>query len=222
VRAIVLADGAAPTRAGLDDAWPGWDDGIDLVVAADGGARLADPLGLPVHRWVGDGDSLGDAGLEALRRRGVPVELAARDKDETDTELALVAAVVAGATEIVMLGALGGPRLDHALANIALLGHPVASGVRLTILDDGARIRLLRGPSAALHLPGRVGDLVSLIPLETAAGVTTAGLRYPLAAATLAAGPARGISNIRTEPDASVRLESGRMLIVEAPATLSA
>jgi thiamine pyrophosphokinase len=222
MRAIVLADGAAPTRAGLDSAWPGWDGGIDLVVAADGGARLADSLGLPVHRWVGDGDSLGAAGVDALRGRGIPIALAARDKDETDTELALLAAVAAGASEIVVLGALGGPRVDHALANIALLGHPAASTVRLAILDDAARIRLLRGPSASLELPGRIGDLVSLIPLETATGVTTDGLRYPLAGATIAAGPARGISNIRVDAAASVRLESGRMLIVEAPATLNA
>ena len=57
-RAIVLADGAAPTRAQLDAAWPGWDAGIALVVAADGGARHATALGLRVDRWVGDGDSI--------------------------------------------------------------------------------------------------------------------------------------------------------------------
>jgi hypothetical protein len=48
---LVLADGDAPTRTGLDRAWPGWDDGIDLVVAADGGARLAGALGLAIDAW---------------------------------------------------------------------------------------------------------------------------------------------------------------------------
>ncbi len=38
--ALILADGDAPTRDGLDAAWPGWDAGVDLVIAADGGARL--------------------------------------------------------------------------------------------------------------------------------------------------------------------------------------
>ena len=43
--ALVLADGAAPSRASLDAAWPGWDAGLDLVIAADGGARHATTLG---------------------------------------------------------------------------------------------------------------------------------------------------------------------------------
>ena len=221
-RAIVVADGARPTRAALDAAWPDWDAGTDLVVAADGGARLADALGLPIHRWVGDGDSLGEAGLAELRRRGVPIELASPDKDESDTELGLLAAVGAGARRVTIIGALGGPRPDHALANIALLGHPAAAGCELQILDPTARIRLLDGASGRLDLAGRVGDLVSLIPLETVEVVTTTGLRFPLRDDTLIVGPARGISNVRAASDASVAIRSGRLLVIEAPATLNA
>ena len=40
-RALVLADGAPPTRAGLDAAWPGWADGIDLVVFEEFGSGRA-------------------------------------------------------------------------------------------------------------------------------------------------------------------------------------
>ena len=68
--ALILADGAVPPRAVLDAAWPGWDDGIALVVAADGGARHAAPLGVRVDRWVGDGDSVDPALLEALAVAG--------------------------------------------------------------------------------------------------------------------------------------------------------
>ena len=96
-RALVLADGTAPTRPQLDAAWPGWDDDVDLVIAADGGARIAEGLGLRIDRWVGDGDSLGEDGLADLRRRGVAVSLESVDKDATDTELALEAALAAGA-----------------------------------------------------------------------------------------------------------------------------
>jgi thiamine pyrophosphokinase len=58
ILAIVLAGGAVPARADLDAAWPGWDAGLDTVVAADGGARHASALGLAVDHWVGDGDSI--------------------------------------------------------------------------------------------------------------------------------------------------------------------
>lgn len=220
-RALVAADGAAPSRAALDAAWPGWDEAIDVVIAADGGARLADKLELSIDRWVGDGDSLGPDGLAALRRRGIPVDLVATEKDATDTELALLAAIETGARHIVILGALGGPRLDHALANVALLGHPAAAGRDMLLVDPAARIRLVTGPADAVRLAGGVGDVVSLIPLETAIGVTTSGLLYPLTGATLAFGPARGVSNVRIEPVATVTLEAGRILVIEAPATLS-
>jgi thiamine pyrophosphokinase len=219
-RALVLADGAAPTRAQLDRAWPGWDADIDLVVAADGGARLADALGLRLDRWVGDGDSLGADGLDELRRRGIDIRLEPLAKDASDAELALITALDSGAASVVILGALGGPRPDHELANVALLGHPAATGREVSLLDPTARIRLLAGPVARLRLPGRIGDLVSLIPLETTVGVVTVGLQYPLSGESLPFGPARGISNVRIASPAEVSFERGRLLVVEVPATL--
>ena len=221
LRAIVLADGDAPSRAALDATWPGWADGATLVVAADGGARLAASLGFAIDRWVGDGDSLGTDGIEALRRAGVAVALARPDKDESDTELAVIAAVDAGAEEIVVVGGLGGVRFDHALANVALLAHPALAGRRAALVAPEARITLLTGPARG-QLAGRAGDLVSLIPFGAAAlAVETDGLRFPLHGDTLEAGPARGLSNVRLAEVASVSLRSGRLLIVETPATLA-
>jgi thiamine pyrophosphokinase len=227
-RAVVLADGDVPPRAALDDAWPGWSDGVSIVVAADGGLRHAASLGLPADCWVGDGDSVDAAALAALEAAGVPVERHAADKDESDTELALVAAVRLGATDVTILGALGGPRLDHALANIGLLAHPALAGRAARLLDGSARVTLARAPAAdgaatVVALPGRVGDVVSLLPFgEVVAGVTTFGFRYPLADEDLPAGPARGLSNVRVHGGASITFRRGRLLIVESPATLHA
>ena len=221
LRAAILADGDAPNRAELDAAWPGWDEGLAFVVAADGGARHAAGLGVRIDLWVGDGDSLPAAALEELRAAGIPVDLVSADKDETDTELALRAAVDAGATDVVILGAFGGPRLDHALANVSLLAHPSLAGRRAQLLDRGSRVRLLRGP-ATLALDGRAGDLVSLIPFGAAAGgVTTDGLRYPLRRETLFLGTARGVSNVRVGEHATVTVEDGAVLVAETPATFS-
>jgi thiamine pyrophosphokinase len=216
---LILADGAAPEPAALDRAWPAWDDGIDLVIAADGGARHAASLGRPIDLWVGDGDSLGAAGLDALRAAGVPIELARVDKDESDTELAIVAAATAGASRVTILGALGGARFDHGLANVWLLAHRALTGREAALLDDAARIRLL---SSGRHdLGGRIGDLVSLFPFGgDAAGLTTRGLRYPLSDEPLRSGPARGLSNVRDAADAAVTVGSGQVLVVEIAATL--
>jgi thiamine pyrophosphokinase len=220
-RAIVLADGDAPERAALDATWPGWDADLAFVVAADGGARHAARLGLAIDRWVGDGDSLPAADLEALRAAGVPVDLVPADKDETDTELALRAAIDAGASTVTILGALGGPRLDHALANVALLAHPALGGREAEVLDGRSRVRLLRGPST-LELAGPLGALVSLIPFGgDAESVRTEGLRYPLHDEPLILGAARGLSNVRVAEHASVTVGGGSILVVETPARLS-
>ena len=221
MRALVLADGTAPTRAALDATWPGWADGVDLVVAADGGARLAPALGLRIDRWVGDADSLGEAGLADLQRAGIPVERAHPDKDESDTELAVRAALDAGASDIAILGALGGLRFDHALANVALLALPARLGRAACLLGPEARVRLLVGP-AELDLGGRVGDIVSLLPLGAdVEGVVTEGLRYPLRDEPLRAGPARGLSNVRAATRARVGIATGRLVVVEIPGTLA-
>ena len=218
--ALVVADGSVPAAAILDEVWPGWSAGIDLVVGADGGARHAAALGRPLDLWVGDGDSIGEDELAAIEATGIPVRRSPVDKDESDTELALLAALDAGPAQITILGALGGARLDHELANVWLLGHPRLTGCDVRLVDAAVRMRLV-GPGRA-DLGGRIGDLVSLLPFAgDAGGLTTEGLRYPLRDERLRSGPSRGLSNVRVSSDASLTVGSGRILVVETPATLS-
>ena len=226
MKSIVLADGDGPARDRLDATWPGWSDGVELVVAADGGARHAAGLGLRLDTWVGDGDSIGAEVLAELAARGVEIRRVAVAKDESDTELAVLTALEKGATEVVVLGAFGGRRFDHALANVGLLALPGLGERSMTLLDGSNRVTLIRAPGpdgAPLRraLPGRIGDLVSLLPYGTGVeGVVTSGLAYPLRNEPLPAGPARGLSNVRSAADASVAVRRGLLLVVESPATL--
>jgi thiamine pyrophosphokinase len=223
--AILVGDGDVPTRASLDAGWPGWAKDVDLVIAADGGARKAGRAGLAADLVVGDGDSLGESGLAEIRAAGIALEPADPAKDESDLELAVLAAIARGAGHLTILGALGGPRFDHAIANACLLAHPALAGRAAVLLDARTRIRLLAAPTAgnaapegraAVILAGRAGDLVSLFPFGgDAAGVATDGLVYPLRDEPLLAGPARGLSNVRTGTKARVSLRSGCLLIVE-------
>ena len=227
MQAVILADGSVGSREALDAAWPGWLDPGAAVIAADGGARHASTLGLRIDRWVGDGDSLGEAGIAELRATGVDIDRHPLDKDQSDTELAIVAALERTPSAIVILGALGGPRVDHALANVTLLSMPALAGVDVRIVAVDARVRLLRAPMpdggpAHVELDGRSGDLVSLLPVGgDALGITTTGLGYALNDETLVEGFTRGLSNERTAPVARVELRTGRLLVIETPATLS-
>lgn len=225
--ALILADGTAPARADLDAAWPGWDRDITFVVAADGGARHAGQLGVRVDLWVGDGDSISPAELDSLAATGTEIQRAPADKDESDAELALLAALAQGVDAVTIIGALGGPRIDHAMGNVGLLEHPGLSGREASLYDEhAARLSLLVAPDAAgapvvRDLSGRAGDLVSLVPIgSSAAGVTTEGLGFPLLWEELELGRTRGVSNVLTGGSARITLESGRLLVIETPANL--
>jgi thiamine pyrophosphokinase len=221
LHALVVADGDIPTRPALDAVWPGWAVGLRLVVAADGGARGVERLGFAIDLVVGDCDSLGEAELERLASAGVEIQRAPADKDESDTELALLASIERGATALTVVGALGGSRFDHALANVALLALPALGGRPCALLDPAARIRLLTGPGT-LDLSGQPGGIVSLVPFgDGVDGVTTDGLAYPLRGEPLSAGPARGLSNVRVGRTGRVGVKAGRLLVIESPVTLS-
>jgi thiamine pyrophosphokinase len=187
----------------------------DLVVAADGGALALERWKLLPHLVVGDMDSLGDAGVARFARQGIAVLKFPAAKDESDLELAVAKAIEAGATEIVLVGALGGERLDHEAANLLLLADPGYNGVRLEARRGSLRIRALKGPGA-LELGGPVGGTVTLLPVNgDADGVTTEGLRYPLRDETLRFGRARGLSNEIAAERATVSLRAGALLVFE-------
>jgi len=184
----------------------------DLIVAADSGTETALQAGCTPAIIVGDFDSLDTARLQQLKAQGSRVVQAAVEKDETDTELAILAAIEEGATAITLLGGLGGERFDHTMANVLLLaGFPV---VPIRIVDGPAVCWLLCGPGNTL-INGHAGDLLSLLPLTgEAAGVQTAGLYYPLRGETLRFGRPRGVSNVLTREQASVSLDNGLLLII--------
>jgi thiamine pyrophosphokinase len=184
----------------------------EMVIAADSGAMAALELGYVPAFVVGDFDSLSQAALADLERRGSRIVQAPTEKNETDTELAIELALKQGATRITLLGALGGERFDHTLANILLLaGYP---DIPIDIADGNARGWLLRGPGETL-IEGKRGDVLSLFPLTASAeGVRTENLYYPLRGETLRFGRPRGISNVLLGERAGVALDEGLLLVI--------
>jgi thiamine pyrophosphokinase len=217
MKAIIVADGEVPQPGTSLDALLAPDPDGTLVIAADGGVRKAAKLGLAPDLVMGDGDSLGSEDVARLRASGTEVHLFPAEKDESDTELALREALARGARSIVVLGAFGGDRLDHTLANLALLSLPELLGRDVSMSDGGASVRLVgsRDGSGGTRIAGARGDLVSLFPVdETVDGVTTKGLRYPLHNEALHLGPSRGLSNELVDPMAEITTARGRLLVV--------
>ena len=183
-----------------------------MIIAADSGAATVLKYGYTPGIVVGDFDSLDAALLQELSEKGSQVRRVAVEKDETDTELAVQVAIEQGATSITLLGALGGARFDHTMANILLLAG--FERVPITIVDGPATCWLVRGPGTSA-IDGQIGDLVSLLPLTSdASGVRTKGLYYPLNGETLYFGKPRGMSNVLIEECAEVFVEGGMLLVI--------
>ncbi len=212
---LVVADGEVDSEALVRlSAAP---DGKPMVIAADGGAARCLSAGVRPDLVVGDLDSLPSDAQEALRKLGVEVRAVSVDKDESDTELCLLAALQHAATHITVLGALGIVRPEHSFANFLLLADPRFDGVELAIVGHGSRtwrIGTADGPGEA-GIVGTAGDYVSLFALDPHVdGIHTEGLRFALQGATLPLGRPLGLSNELTADQGRVTSGRGRLLVV--------
>ena len=181
------------------------------VVAADGGLRVARELGLRVDVAVGDFDSAAADDVEAARAAGARVEQHPVEKDATDLELALESALSLEPRRILVVGGDGG-RLDHLLASLLALAGERLAAVEVDALLGPARVHVVRRTRT---LAGEVDELVSLLAVGgPAEGITTSGLRYPLADETLEPGSSRGVSNVFATPEARIDLRCGVLLAI--------
>lgn len=182
------------------------------IIAADAGMQHAETLGVVPELWVGDFDSVPESlpdSLSAVPRRGF-----SRDKDKTDGELAVDIALGEGATDLLLAGAFGGPRSDHAYLHMALAWRLAAGGVP-TVLSSGTQegTPLLPG-TAAFDYPD--GTLFSIIAFSDLAGLTVSGAKWPLDAVAVPFGSSLTISN-ETLGRLEIELDSGRALLVAHP-----
>ncbi len=208
MRILIIANGTRRARRQLQSLARS----AALVIAADGGAEIAERAGVSPHLLIGDMDSVPAPTRDRLASLGIEIQATSPDKDQTDAELALEIAAARGASEVWLAAALGG-RVDHTLANLLLPLLARRLGVRLRLVDGRTEAHLAEGP---VVLNARVGDLVSLIPLSPAVeGITTVGLRYPLRDEPLVRGATRGISNVVVSTPAGLAgVGAGDLLLV--------
>lgn len=193
------------------------DRSYSCVIAVDGGLKAAADLGLCPDEIVGDLDTVDLVLFDSYRGKpGVELEIHRPEKDETDTELALLTAERKGFRLVHLLGALGG-RMDHALGNIQLLNQCFQNGVRVEIYDERNRI-YLAGPGRTEFFRSQAyGRYVSFLPLtETVEGITLTGFKYPLSNKTIHLGTSLCISNELKEEEGSLEFKKGTLICIES------
>jgi thiamine pyrophosphokinase len=183
------------------------------AIAADGGMRHARPLGLTPELWVGDFDSSGNLPVEAfseVQRMPYPAQ-----KNLTDGEIAIEEARIRGATHLILAGALGGERSDHALMHLLLSVALAAEGLNVQLSSGEEEAwPLLPGKTVTLDLPK--GSLFSILGFSALNGLSILGARYPLKDFSLAFGSSRTISNVAEGP-VTLSLDSGDAIILARP-----
>lgn len=151
------------------------------VIAADRGMTHAPALGVTPELWIGDFDS-SDPAL-SLAFAGVPRETFPHDKDQTDGELAIEAAIARGASELLLVGAFGGPRTDHAFMHLILALRYAATGFGVELFDGRERAMPLRAGLQRFDVTP--GTVFSILKFSDLAGLAIRGARWPLAGVDL-------------------------------------
>lgn len=202
---VVIFTGGEPLPAGLAGEIP---EGAHLI-AADSGLDTALSWGLDVDLVVGDLDSVSPEGLAAT---AATIEQHSPDKDATDLDLALAAALRYEPDQVKVLGGQGG-RFDHLLGTVLLVTSDRWAEVDLEWVSTRARVRVVR---SGVTLHGATGATLTLLAVGgPATGVTTRGLRWDLADATIYPGSTRGVSNVFMTAVASVTVSGGVLLAIQ-------
>ncbi len=163
-------------------------------IAADSGMKHARALKIVPELWVGDFDSAGSELLldyAEVPRKSFPVE-----KDATDGEIAAIEAMKLGATQLILLGGLGG-QADHATAHLAFALRMAQTGCSCFITNGSEEAYPIAPGNQEIKLAA--GDRVSLVPWGDIGGLNIHGVKWPLDGVTVSLGSSLTLSNIATE-----------------------
>lgn len=184
----------------------------DLVIATDGAAGRAMQLGIVPDIVSGDFDSID---MAAARQAFPQAEFVPTpDQNFADLEKALHLARARGATSITITGA-GGGRIDHTLANFALLLR-YGKELPVSVVDDRSRVRAIARSATGIGdnstFATQAGDTISLIALEDGAQVSIFGVRWEVQDFALSPGT-QGVSNMALGAEVTVEVQRGAILI---------
>ena len=203
--AILVVAGIPPREAFLREVLKKLD--YQRLYVADGGANILKELDILPDVIVGDLDSISSDSKAYYVDKGVRLETFPREKDFSDTELALDYLLKEGQKEVIVLGALGG-RADHHLANTFLLPAFGRRGMNLHLLDEFNLISYIK--RGEYVIPQVENAYLSFFALgESGLSLSLEGVKYPLTKKQLPLGSSLCLSNRFTEEYARIEIFDG-------------
>jgi len=207
MKTVIVSGGKAPSLNLLKNELK---DAQTLIGVDSGGNYLKDCDIIPDF-LVGDFDSINKTTLEYFKNSKCEVIEYPRDKDFTDTELALQLALELKSDAILLLGCTG-TRIDHIIGNLGLLRACVEQGIQAFIKDDNNSIMLTDKPIKINAKPGTTFSLQAFS--ETVSNLTIKGSKFPLNNHELKIGDPLTISNQFLEEDVEIYFSQGLLMIL--------
>ena len=179
----------------------------DFLIAADGGYRYLEKIGMEPDLLVGDFDSL-DIIPEGVRIYRFPVE-----KDDTDMGLAIQKGIEMGYTDFALYAG-SGTRNDHFFANLQLLNRFSEKGCSIRMICPECNIHALKDTS--LVLSKARGTVFSVFALsDSCEGVSIKNAKYEVDNVSLSNRFPLGVSNEFVDGCAEISVKSGVLLVFE-------
>ncbi|MDP3387630.1 MAG: thiamine diphosphokinase [Eubacteriales bacterium] len=181
-------------------------DSDTYVICVDKGAETALEYGIGIDLVLGDFDSISKKAYQSIQDKAIQFP---KEKDYSDTELAVVEAIRRNKDHIAIANATGN-RIDHMLSTFFLMYKFKDIDIRI-IGNDFEAFLIQRD----LTIANKKGMTLSLIPMsETIENIFLEGFKYPLHDRSIKMGDSLCISNIITEQTASIRFSKGSALII--------
>jgi thiamine pyrophosphokinase len=184
-----------------------------IILSADSGANCLYRYGVIPDYLMGDFDSIDQNILDYFIQKNCKIVKFPRDKDYTDTQLALHMAFDLKADKIIFLGCTGS-RLDHTLGNIGLLLECLKRNIEAAITDEKNVITI---KNKAFEMKGNKGELFSILAYTgPISNLYIEGAKFELNNFFLPLGNPVTISNEFLADNVRVTFSEGTMLVIRS------
>ncbi|MCR5602952.1 MAG: thiamine diphosphokinase [Lachnospiraceae bacterium] len=193
----------------------------DYVIACDKGLEYAEKYLIKPDVIVGDFDSVSDNLREGLDERDALIMRYPKEKDDTDTLIAVKYALSEGYRNIIIVCALGN-RTDHLLANLQTAHYAAKKGAIVRFIDEYEEIIAFSNTETTIkkEIIDNIQDQNNSIYLsvfsldDRSEGVSITGTKYEITDAVLTNTFPIGVSNEFKDKEAAISVKNGSLLVM--------
>ena len=179
----------------------------DLIIAVDGGYNYCKLLNLEVDILIGDMDSL------EIIPDNIIKHIYNKEKDETDTYLAVHYGIDQGYTDFILYGCLGG-RIEHTIANIQIIADLCKKGIKIKIVDENTNIYMIN-KNEVIEIEGLKKKYISIFSYSGKSTISLKGFKYNVASKDITNDYPLGIDNETIGTNGNIYVHNGLVLVIE-------